>query len=93
MIIGIRDKIFGLCRVGALADGVPDETAALAEEIAGDSRLEARSFFARDIEQMLTLRDAEALSDLAGRIRARATQQTSTALASMPEAAIHNQFK
>ena len=28
--------------------------------------------FSRDIEQMLTLRDVEALSDLAGRIRARA---------------------
>ena len=36
-------------------------------------------FFARDIEQMLTLRDVEALSDLAGRIRARATQKTSPA--------------
>jgi len=33
--------------------------------------------FARDIEQMLTLRDVEALSDMAGRIRARRTQQTS----------------
>jgi hypothetical protein len=78
---------------GCFGGRVTDETAALAEEIAGDGRLEARSFFARDIEQMLTLRDVEALSDLAGRIRARATQQTSTALASMPEAAIHNQFK
>src|SRR5438067_5077536 len=29
-------------------------------------------FFSRDIEQMITLRDVEALSDLAGRIRARA---------------------
>jgi len=28
--------------------------------------------FSRDIEQMITLRDVEALSDLAGRIRARA---------------------
>src|SRR6266566_10063270 len=36
-------------------------------------------FFARDIEQMLTLRDVEALSDLASRIRARATQKTSPA--------------
>jgi len=27
--------------------------------------------FARDIEQMITLRDVEAISDLAGRIRAR----------------------
>jgi NADH dehydrogenase len=36
-------------------------------------------FFARDIEQMLTLRDVEALSDLAGRIRTRATQKTSPA--------------
>ncbi len=50
-------------------------------------------FFARDIEQMLTLRDVEALSGLAGRIRARAKQQTSTAPASMPEAAVYNQLK
>jgi NADH:ubiquinone reductase (H+-translocating) len=28
-------------------------------------------FFARDIEQMITLRDVEALSDMAGRIRTR----------------------
>jgi NADH dehydrogenase len=34
--------------------------------------------FAKDIEQMLTLRDVEALSDMAVRIRTRATQQTST---------------
>ena len=32
-------------------------------------------FFARDIEQMITLRDVEALSDMAGRIRGRATTQ------------------
>ena len=49
--------------------------------------------FARDIEQMLTLRDVEALRDLAGRIRARATQQTSTARASMLEAVVHDQLK
>ena len=49
--------------------------------------------FARDIEQMLTLRDVEALSDLAGRIRARATQQTSTAAASTLEAAVRDQLK
>jgi len=36
-------------------------------------------FFARDIEQMLTWRDVEALSGLASRIRARATQKTSPA--------------
>jgi NADH dehydrogenase len=39
-------------------------------------------FFSRDIEQMLTLRDVEALSGLAGRIRARETQHTSTTSAS-----------
>ena len=49
--------------------------------------------FARDIEQMLTLRDVEALRDLAGRIRARATQQTSTARASMLKAVVHDQLK
>jgi hypothetical protein len=30
--------------------------------------------FSRDIEQMLTLRDVEALGDLASRVRARAIQ-------------------
>jgi NADH dehydrogenase len=45
--------------------------------------------FARDIEQMITLRDVEALSELAGRIRARATQQTSTG-ASTHESAIRD---
>jgi NADH dehydrogenase len=49
--------------------------------------------FARDIEQMLTLRDVEALSDLAGRIRACATQQTSTTAASTLEAAVRDQLK
>jgi len=39
-------------------------------------------FFSRDIEQMITLRDVEAVSDMASRIRARATQQTSTTTAS-----------
>jgi NADH:ubiquinone reductase (H+-translocating) len=35
-------------------------------------------FFSRDIEQMITLRDVEALSNLAGRIRARAKQSAPT---------------
>src|SRR5438270_3779143 len=48
--------------------------------------------FARDIEQMITLRDVEALSEMAGRISARATQQTSTSAASTREAAAHNQL-
>jgi NADH dehydrogenase len=47
--------------------------------------------FSRDIEQMITLRDVEALSDMAGRIRSRAAQQTSIAAASPPVTAIHNQ--
>src|SRR5436190_1322017 len=34
-------------------------------------------FFSRDIEQIITLRDVEALSDLAGRIRARGTRSVS----------------
>src|ERR1700736_3634567 len=42
---------------------------------------------ARDIEQMITLRDAEAAGQLAGRIRARAAQQASLTAASTPEAA------
>jgi NADH:ubiquinone reductase (H+-translocating) len=49
--------------------------------------------FAKDIEQMLTLRDVEALSDMAGRIRARATQRTSVAMASTLEAAVYDQLK
>ena len=49
--------------------------------------------FARDIEQMITSRDVEALSDLAGRIRARATQQTSVTAASTLEAAVRDQLK
>ena len=49
--------------------------------------------FARDIEQMITSRDVEALSDLAGRIRARATQQTSVTAASTLETAVRDQLK
>jgi len=48
-------------------------------------------FFSRDIEQMLTLRDVEALSDMAGRIRTRAMQQTSITAASRPVPAIRDQ--
>lgn len=40
-------------------------------------------FFSRDIEQMITLRDVEALSDLAGRIRARETP-SATSLPTSP---------
>ena len=47
--------------------------------------------FARDIEQTITLRDAEAAGQLAGRIRARAAQQSSMIAPSTPEAAIRNQ--
>ena len=47
--------------------------------------------FARDIEQMITMRDVEALSELAGRIRARATQQTSTTAASPLDTATRDQ--
>jgi NADH dehydrogenase len=47
--------------------------------------------FARDIEQTITLRDAEAAGQLAGRIRARAAQQSSMTAPSMPEASIRNQ--
>jgi NADH:quinone reductase (non-electrogenic) len=47
--------------------------------------------FSRDIEQMITLRDVEALSDLAGRIRARGIQQTPITAVSPPVAAIRDQ--
>ena len=49
--------------------------------------------FARDIEQMITLRDVEALSDLAGRIRGRATHQTSVTAASPLGTAVRHQLK
>jgi NADH dehydrogenase len=48
--------------------------------------------FARDIEQMITLRDVEALSDLASRLRVRATQRTSATAAPTLEAAVHDQL-
>ena len=49
--------------------------------------------FTRDIEQMITLRDVEALSELAGRIRARVKQQqSSVTVASTPDSVIRNQI-
>ena len=48
-------------------------------------------FFSRDIEQIITLRDVEALSDLAGRIRARGTRSVSP-LSSSEAAVIDNQL-
>jgi NADH dehydrogenase len=50
-------------------------------------------FFGRDITQIITLRDVEEISNRLARIRARATQQTSTAAASTLEAAVHDQLK
>ena len=50
-------------------------------------------FFARDIEQMITLRDVEALGDLAGRIRARRAEGTSITAASPLDTAIRDQLK
>jgi NADH dehydrogenase len=50
-------------------------------------------FFARDIEQMITLRDVEALSDMAGRIRTRRAPQTSITAAPTLDTAIHDQLK
>jgi hypothetical protein len=49
--------------------------------------------FARDIERMITLRDVEALSDLAGRIRTRRTQLTSVTATPTLDTAIHDQLK
>ena len=48
-------------------------------------------FFSRDIEQMITLRDVEALSDLADRIRARGTRSVSPP-SSSEAAVIENQL-
>jgi hypothetical protein len=50
-------------------------------------------FFSRDIEQMLTLRDVEALSDMAGRIHARRAELTSITAASPLDTAIRDQLK
>ena len=47
--------------------------------------------FAKDIEQMLTLRDVEALSDMAVRIRTRATQQTAITPVSALDTAVRDQ--
>jgi NADH dehydrogenase len=47
--------------------------------------------FAKDIEQMITLRDVEALSELAGRVRARATQRTSVTATSALDTAVRDQ--
>jgi NADH dehydrogenase len=48
-------------------------------------------FFAREIEQMITLRDVEAVSELAGRLRARAAEQTLVTSTPVPEGANHIQ--
>jgi hypothetical protein len=48
-------------------------------------------FFAREIEQMITLRDVEAVSELAGRLRARAAEQTLVMSTPVPEEANHIQ--
>jgi NADH dehydrogenase len=47
--------------------------------------------FAKDIEQMLTLRDVEAVSDMAVRIRTRATQQTAITPVSALDTAVRDQ--
>jgi NADH:quinone reductase (non-electrogenic) len=49
--------------------------------------------FARDIAQVITLRDAEALGAMANRVRARATQGISVATASTPDFATRDQLK
>ena len=49
-------------------------------------------FFSRDIEQMLTLRDVEALSDLADRIRARGTG-SGTPLSASESPFVNNQLE
>ena len=47
--------------------------------------------FSRDIEQMITLRDVEALSDLAGRIRSRG-KNSGAPLSSSKAVVIDNQL-
>ena len=59
-----------------------------AEEIAA---LDSRSFFGQDIERMITLRDVEALGDLADRIRAREKEATSMTEASALDSSVRNQ--
>jgi hypothetical protein len=48
--------------------------------------------FARDIEQMITLRDVEALIDLAARLRSRASQPPSITASVSEAAAIREQL-
>jgi hypothetical protein len=50
-------------------------------------------FFSRDIEQMITLRDVEALGDLAGRIRACQAQLPAIAPSSPHESATRAPLK
>jgi NADH dehydrogenase len=50
-------------------------------------------FFGQEIEQMITVRDIEALSGQLGRIRARTKQATPTNAASMLANSGHNQLK
>ena len=49
-------------------------------------------FFSREIEQMITLRDVEALSDLAARIRSRASQTPSITASTSEVATIREQL-
>ena len=53
--------------------------------------LGSRSFFGRDIEQKITLRNVEALGDVAGRIRAREKEATSITEASALDSSARNQ--
>jgi hypothetical protein len=48
--------------------------------------------FSRDIEQMITLRDVEALSDLAARLRSRASQTPSITASTSEAATIREQL-
>ena len=58
-----------------------------AEKIAA---LDCRSFFGQDIERMITLRNVEALGDLAVRIRAREKETTSMTEASALDSSVRN---
>jgi hypothetical protein len=48
-------------------------------------------FFGREIEQMITLRDVEALTNVVSRIRSRARQSTPGSAQSAFETSAHNQ--
>ena len=89
--VGIRNKVLRFHCLVSLEGRVSDEAAAFDKEAAGHGQLDTRPILRQGIEQMITLRDVEAVSELAGRVRARAAEQTLVTSTPVPEAANHIQ--